>query len=577
MARMTIDEAQERVLQMQQEYAPPDVVELTDYGEDPEPQGMTGWQAAELRNLLLEWERRRVESLRLYEPLPNQMAFHTSTAPERLLRGSNRAGKTIATSVEIAWLATGSHPYLPFRKKGARIICVGNDERHIGQVMWRKLSRPGAFYIIEDETTGRWRSYRPATDIHRRKDAKHAPPLIPERLINRQKSSFKSVKGDIPSLIVLRNSTEIMWCTGKGDPVKGVDVDAVCFDEEISNETWYPEMAARLLDNATMFEGSGLFFWGATPEAGTDQMWDLHLRCQKQRHDTNPEATEHVILLADNPYIDDIAKKRLAGKLSPEQYRVKILGEFAAPSFRVYPEFSMEIHGVDHFAIPPKWCRYAAIDPGTQVCAVLFLAVPPPGVGDNRVYIYDELYLERCDAVELSLRFAEKTKEQQFEAYIIDHHSGGARQIASGKTTEEQYTEEFVRAKVPPSSASGYGFLWGSDNVKDGILAVKGWLRPREKVGTPRLAILRETCPNLEWEMELYRRKKVNGVVTEDVVKRNDHLCDDVRYLAMHSPQYVKPRPSPAPPDGALAALHKKWERQRMKNYMPGQQAVVVF
>lgn len=40
-----------------------------------------------------ELARRRREGLRLYEPLPNALAFHKSTAPERIIIGGNRGGK----------------------------------------------------------------------------------------------------------------------------------------------------------------------------------------------------------------------------------------------------------------------------------------------------------------------------------------------------------------------------------------------------------------------------------------------------------------------------------------------------
>ena len=60
------------------------------------------FKTIQARNLVTELAKRKLESLRLYEPLPLAEQFHESKAYERILLGSNRSGKTLAAAVEVA-------------------------------------------------------------------------------------------------------------------------------------------------------------------------------------------------------------------------------------------------------------------------------------------------------------------------------------------------------------------------------------------------------------------------------------------------------------------------------------------
>src|SRR5258707_330098 len=61
-------------------------------GEPPEE--MPAAKAQRLRALAVELATRKMEGLALYEPLPVQAKFHQSAVRVRILRGSNRSGKT---------------------------------------------------------------------------------------------------------------------------------------------------------------------------------------------------------------------------------------------------------------------------------------------------------------------------------------------------------------------------------------------------------------------------------------------------------------------------------------------------
>lgn len=521
---------------------------------------LTSFQQVRLRRLALEKARRKVEALRLYEPLPDQGEFHKSLAPERLLRGSNRGGKTLPAAVEVARAVTGQDPHDKYPKRDGRCFAVGKDGRHCAQVMWRKLSRAGAFKIIRDQYTREWRAYRPwdPCDRARIQETKPAPPLIPPRLI--KKVAWDKKVEDQPSLIILHNGWEIAFFSSLGKPPNGNDIDLGWFDEEIVDPDWYPEVSARLLDRR------GRFIWSATPQAGTEQLYNLHEEAERlaEAGAANPRVTEHVILLENNPYIDDDQKKELSDKLSEEDRAVRVGGEFVFLSFKVYPEFTPSAFICDWFDIPKEWTRYVSVDPGRQVCAVAFLAVPPPDDPEHgkHVYLYDELYIQNCDAEQFGQAMAKKCGEQDIFEFLIDHQGAQVHDTGSGRSVEEQYSAALARNKVA-SIVGGTNFTWGIADVEAGVEAFRAWLRDAGD-GTRKLRVLRNTCPNFLHEVKYYRYKRVNGVITDKPEARGRvHQMANCRYLAMRNPRWVKPRPKKGAVGGALGALRAKQKKQK--------------
>jgi hypothetical protein len=51
---------------------------------------------------VVEEDSRAKEALRVYRPTDKQLPFHLSAAPEKILRGGKRAGKTMAVAAEFA-------------------------------------------------------------------------------------------------------------------------------------------------------------------------------------------------------------------------------------------------------------------------------------------------------------------------------------------------------------------------------------------------------------------------------------------------------------------------------------------
>lgn len=526
-------------------------------------------QAERLQHAVAEIATRKTESLRLYEPQPVQEAFHKSKASERVLRGGNRSGKSTAGFVEFARAALSRDPYKKYpTNRPLLMYTIGFDADHIGRVIHRMLFRAGAFRIIRDLDTGEWRAFRPwdEMDAARIDEAKPAPPLIPPRYIAAFAWDKKHER--VFSCCTLHNGTEIRAFSSKAEPAQGDPVDVVHIDEDLDNEAWVGEMQARLSDL------KGRMFWTAFPHSKNDALVSLSERAEKERNNPKPDVEEFVLTFSRNRYIDEEEKHKRLKAWSPEERRARDAGEYTFDSVLMYPNFSMAIHGaprddrendaVDEAAsgtIPDDWCRYMVVDPGHTVCAVLFAAVPPPNVGDF-VFLYDELYLTRCDAEKFGNHVAEKVAGNVFQAFIIDDHYSRMTQPGSGKTVKHSYTEA-LSARGVRSVQTGSGFLGGSDDVRGRCEQVRIWMNIRGD-GTTKLRVKRGQLPNFEAEAKTYRKKMRDNVVLDEPIQKHNHLMDCVGYLAAYDPKYVAPKRASVRKSPALQ-LFESWREKRAR------------
>ena len=534
---------------------------------------LTDSQYQRLRALAKERIERRRESLKLWQPMATQNAFHNCTAKERIVYGSNRSGKTTCAAVEFARMVTGNHVHLSGKrlpKENGIAGIVGYDESHCGRVMYRKLFKPGAFRIIKDQISGEWRPYEPdGLDKGRPKqDGRPAPPLIPKRMV--AEISWAKKKDGIPRKIILTNGWELRFYSSKADPPQGDALHIYWFDEEIENESWYTEASRGLLDE------SGFFMWSATPHVGGDDLIDLHNRAEKGINDPNCLTREFFLLMFDNQHVSKADKDELVEKFKdkPEAYRTRILGEFAAKAFKVYPEFSMDRHGFDierlpGGRVPADWCRYVAIDPGFQVQCALFVAVPPPGVFRQKWYLYDELYVERGSAAEFAKQMEVKTRGQSFEAFIIDMRAGRVTTYGGEKPVEQIYRDSFRKVTVKDNKepvniwerVNLSTFIPGADNPKAGVQAVKEALVIDSASESSQIVFARGRLPNLEREMEKYHHKRVKGKITDQLTEKDNHCCDCVRYIVSFRPEHKRPAAVKKPMSAAAKRLRDKAAR----------------
>lgn len=529
--------------------------------DNPSPEDLNPGERTMLRNVLGEMARREVEALRLFEELPgDQGEFFRATCGERLLLGGNRSGKTVAGAVEMARAVTGQDPYKKYPATDGRYFAVAKSEDEVAMVLWRKLSRRGAFKIIKDPDTLRWRAYRPWMDWDRENLAlaKDAPPLIPRRFI--ASIAWENRKKDQPRLVKFTTGSELSFYSSNASPTAGVDLDGVWFDEEILQHAWYTEASARLLDRL------GRFWWTATPQASTLGLYLMSRRAEESAGDIDPLVRQFNLDLLDNPHITDKAKEHFMEKMTDEEKEVRVKGKFAILGSKVYPEFAPKgIHRIPAIPIPPDWTIYISLDPGHQILAVLFAAVPPPiHEYGGSIVLFDELYLRRATARIFAEQLANKLSlyHRRVQEYLIDRRASRMTEVASGLTPEEQYSEA-LKDRNLPCVRTGFGFTWASDNVDGGILAVREGLQIGSN-SRPKWLVMDGKLPNFVREADSYSFKKDSfGLVTNQPLKVNDHLMDNWRYLAMHGLPYVKPFKEAGPRPALVDYVEAKNKRLR--------------
>ena len=531
-----------------------------------------------------EKSRRQSEALRLYRPMPNQSKFHESLASERIIRGGNRSGKSMSAFAETASAATGIPitiangvvlPYKYSTRHPLAIWVIGYDQRHVGGTIHRMLFQEGAFQIITDEKTGEWRAWRPweEYDAAYEEKTKNAPPLIPSRMIRHDQWAWENKAERVFSVCRLVNGTEIHAFSSKAEPKQGDPVDLIHIDEDIEYSKHVSEWQARLSDR------KGRLIWSVWPHSRNDALIRMSERAEDQKHDEEPDVHEIVLRFSDNPFIDKKEKdKRIEAwsKIGPEEVRARDKGEFVTDTFLVYPNFTMDVHGIpgrtpeedDHWGKivrengnrpPDDWTRLLVLDPGHVVCAILFAAVPPPSKGkSDTIVLYDELYLRRLDADGVAQQVHQKVSGKSFEVFLIDNRAGRQTPMGFNKTVRQQYADAFERYAIR-SRQSGSNFVPGSDNIAAGIGLVREWLTIRNN-GTTKLRVMRDRTTNLQKEFLLYKKRVTRDAISDDPVPKNDHLMDALRYLASYSPEYVPPRMVPSTMSPAMKHF-KEWKK----------------
>lgn len=524
-------------------------IDLTDLADadTSTAEGLAKQRAKDIIRILIG---RKAEALRLFIPLEVQQKFFESTCRVRLVRGANRAGKTLLAAVDVARACTNQDPHKKYPKTGD-VYIVSEQWGEIGRVIYPKLFMRGPFKAIRDKETKLWRAYKPwePADAARVNEAKDAGPLIPKRFV--QSIAWHEKKLNQPKLIKLKNGWTIHFFSGDSKPPSGSAIDIAWLDEEIKEAEWFIELNSRIA------EREGVLLWTATPEVGTDQFLDYCLKAENQMllPPNERDVEEYHMTLAQNPHISAKAKEGMASMLSDQDYQVRILGVNASKGRVILPEYSLRKFGLQHFEIPKRWTFYAAVDPGHQMCAVLFGVVPDPSdmVNDPDPFdllLFDELYIPRCNARKFAQAMKTRVNDTQtdFEDWAIDMHMGRQTEMGSGRTVMEQYSDALAELGIS-CRRRGSGFAIGDDDVKGSVENIRSYLALDPYSGLPRLRVLmtldknkqpQSMLPNFDREILRWKYKVDKGLATDEPETRgNVHLMACLRYLCGMKPKFV--------------------------------------
>lgn len=546
-----------------------------------------------LSELVREKQRRSVEAMKIYRPMPRQEQVHRSTAKFRIILGGNRAGKSMCAFAEDASAATGQPiigadgqplPCLYPVNRPLIIWIVGWDESHIGKTIYRMLFRAAAFKMIRDWETKQWRQWRPwePNDAAREDETKYAPPLIPPRLIDPKGWAWESKADRVFKTCRLRNGTEIHAFSSRSEPKQGDPVDLLHIDEDLFAPDHVSEFKRRLLDH----RGSR-FIWSAFPHSKNNALVEMFQHAERQADSPQPSVVTFQLVASQNPHIDQNELKKVNEISSEDEIRARDRGEFTFDNVLMYPAWNPRLHGIPstpqrysdgsempirepklerllaedprgRWTPPDDWTRYLVVDPGHTLCAVMFAAIPPFG---DSVVIYDELYLKKQDAYAAARAVRIKAEGVNFEAFLIDGRAGRQTPIGFSKRVMTQYAEAFESEGLS-ARLTGSSFIPGSDNVSARAGMVRMWLALRRD-GTAKLRVVLANCPAFQKEMILYKKRVVSNSVAEDPVARDNHLMNCLEYLAAYQPVYFEPPPR-RPTQGYSAY-------QRFEKEFPGQ------
>ena len=571
---------------------------LDEASEDEEKQHLlTPAAQKDIRALLQAAAEREVEALRLYEPSPFQEKYHQCRSKELLLSKGNQCGGSLTGFAEDARAVTHQDPYGKYPTKGGILVCLGYGEKHIGNVIHKYLCRWGAFDIIRDDKTGKWRTYKPWDkdkliqghfgDIHRVEESRPSPPLIPPRFI-KGKPVWTKAGAKIFSNIFLTTGWEIMAYNSQGEyeHSQGFQADLWHIDEDVATDGWVGEAIARLSKR------NGLLRWTAMPHAKTDDIVLMLERGKEEEKKTKPRTTVIYAGIDENPYLSDEVKeenKRIWRTMGDEEYLRRVEGRLVIGGLRMYPQFDKRIHDAmpkltdaeldaeangasvrlkiqkimsDNKGMPPfDWCRYLMIDPGYTMAAGLFIATPPPKLGDFHV-AYAELYIPNCTASIFARAFQKKWNGDPIQEFIFDFHGGRLRDIGSGIRPIERYEQEFHDLSLV-CQARRHRMTPGCDDIKTREMALREMLQIRQRglhSGYPTLFVCMDQCPNFVNEISSFRKKVIkragHDIITDDGDRRGAvHLVEGCEMGVAHGLQYVSPEAKKASMTSAQRVL----------------------
>jgi hypothetical protein len=523
-----------------------------------------------------ELYKRDSQALNLYIPTPGAMLFHDSMAGERGLVGSNRAGKSVAAGVEVAWAATGTHPNRDkYPHNNLEICIVGPRLEHLSLLYDILCGEGKTFKVLKDGIDWIIPKYSVPEHHARLREWKDAPPLIPPEMIADEPSWYNK-NANQPSIVRLTNGTKIYFFSFEQDPPRGVPFHLAWLDEEARGvDKWLSELRARFISVM------GRLIWSSTPESATPTFYDLKTRSERpDMKDKVPyKRTEFFELLSkDNPYLPPLgleaASERL-GEDDPEAASAKIDGEWTFRRFLVYPEFDEKIHVIEPFNIEWRDSCYAITDPGRTRCGTLFVVLVHPDSPHylpdqpDRVVVFDELLIQTAkdkDGRYIGINaesYAEKfcKKWQSYKHWLEDitfDWQQGRKKDEFDIEIMEHYRAALERKAIIPRNRN---FVHAKSNLTYGIEEVSKFLVPDDNK-PPKFVIMRGKAPQLIYEFKKYQREQLkgnNGRLTpgKPIAKKNE-LVDCTRYACCRGFTWVQP---PADATGSHAFTGKELAR----------------
>lgn len=223
----------------------------------------------------------------------------------------------------------------------------------------------------------------------------------------------------------------------------------------------------------------------------------------------------------DAPHLSQEARDEILKSIPPHQRRARTEGVPYLGSGTIY-SVPLETILVDPFPIPDFWPRCFGMDVGWNRTAAIWLAIDRE---HDIAYAYSEHYVGQEEPLLHAAAIKGSGYGNERGAWIpgvIDPASKQKNQ-SEGKALLKSYRDLGLKLEL------------ANNAVEAGIYEV--W----QRLSTGRLKFFRH-LKNLQWEYNIYRRNDKG-----QVVKKNDHICDSLRYACVSGLKLAKVPPGKEP------------------------------
>jgi len=322
-------------------------------------------------------------------------------------------------------------------------------------------------------------------------------PIIEEYNRNERRLTYKN--GSIARL----------GSADKWNRYAGSEFNAIWCDEpaHYDNTDLY-DLTEMLTSRQRTRQGPNVMLWTSTG-AGFDDYYDITERQVDTEDDPLPWADRMKVIVGDsrnNPFLPEDAHEKLRRQFEGTDREAQALaGGFAAPTGRVYSDFSRERHVVGPDAPNPVpdlrdgWRCYGYDHGWSDPRVVLEVAQTEYG----QLVVLDEFYRE---GVEYQKAVAWLTENDKPAGTVHAEH-------------EPEHQEAFKRA--------GYRVEPAIKDLDEGIPAVRDRFDWRDDPESRPGLLIHERCVNTIRELQDYKEDEVGGAGA------TDHAADSLRYVVM--------------------------------------------
>ncbi|MDJ0789128.1 MAG: terminase family protein, partial [Myxococcota bacterium] len=273
----------------------------------------------------------------------------------------------------------------------------------------------------------------------------------------------------------------------------------------------YEECLLRIVDTSAGTEG-GMLFGTFTPLLGMSDVVMHFLGGLEDNEEGIPDAVVQ-IGMRDVPHISAEEREAILSKLPPHQRKAREYGIPTLGSGAIYPVDEEEIT-FDAFEYPPHWTRGYGFDVGWNNTAAIWCAYDRD---TDILRVVDEYKAgEKLPAVHASAIKA----RGEWQPGVIDPASKG-HSANDGKRLVKLYKGEGLKIELAERQQRESGILECLNRFTTGRL------------------LIASHCVKTLAEFRVYRRDEKGNVV-----KKNDHLMDAMRYRVLDLKGMRLPRPA---------------------------------